>query len=125
MGPIGKERSPLVVILLTIITLGIYGLWWQYELFKEMKANSGQGLGGPLGLVLAIVTGGLTSLLILPQEVGGLYKARGQEAPVSWLTAFWVLIPLVGGIVWVFKVQGRLNEYWASAPAGATSTPAI
>ena len=35
---------------------------------------------------------------------------------MSWLTGFWVLLPLVGGLVWLFKVQGRLNEYWASTP---------
>ena len=31
------------------------------------------------------------------------------------MTGLWALIPLIGGIVWLFKVQGRLNEFWASA----------
>ena len=35
MRPIGKVRSPLVVILLSIITFGIYAIYWHYEMFKE------------------------------------------------------------------------------------------
>ena len=35
------------------------------------------------------------------------------------MTGLWALIPLVGGIVWLFKVQGRLNEFWADASTEA------
>jgi len=127
MGPVGKERSWIVVVLLSIVTLGIYGLYWQYTTFKEMKDHSGAGLGGGLGLLLSFITGGLVGLFVLPNEVGGLYTRSGREKPVSWLTGFWVLIPLVGGFIWVAKTQGKLNDYWASAPtAGATATaPAV
>jgi hypothetical protein len=116
MGPVGKERSWIVVILLSIVTLGIYGLFWQYAMFKEMKEHSGNGLGGGLGLLLTIITGGLVGIFVLPNEVGALYRNAGREEPVSWLTGFWVLLPLVGGIVWLVKTQNRVNEYWA-APA--------
>ena len=127
MGPVGKERSWIVVLLLSIITLGIYGLYWQYALFKEMKDHSGNGLGGGLGLLLAIVTGGLVSLFVLPNEVGQLYSGAGQEPPVSWKTGFWVLIPLVGGFIWIAKTQNRLNDYWGSraVPAPAAEAPAV
>ena len=37
-GAVGKIRSPVVVILLSLVTLGIYALYWQYASFKEMKA---------------------------------------------------------------------------------------
>ena len=115
MGPVGKIRSPWGVIGLSIITLGIYFLYWQYATFKEMKDHSGQGIGGGLGLVIAIFIS-IVNSFILPSEVANLYKARGQEPPVSGLTGFWVLLPLVGFIVWVVKVQGRLNEYWEATP---------
>lgn len=116
MGPVGKERSWIVVVLLSIVTLGIYGLYWQYATFKEMKEHSGSGLGGGLGLLLSFITGGLVGLFVIPNEVGELYTRTGKEKPVSWLTGFWVLIPLIGGLIWIAKTQGRLNEYWASAP---------
>ena len=116
MGPVGKERSWIVVVLLSIITLTIYYWYWQYALFKEMKEHSGAGLGGALGVILSFITGGLVGTFVLPNEVGELYTRSGKEKPVSWLTGFWVLIPLIGGLIWFAKVQGRLNEYWASVP---------
>ena len=129
MGPVGTTRSPVAVILLTLVTLGIYGLYWQYATFKEMKEHSGQGIGGGLGLVIAIFIG-IVNCFIMPSEVGNLYKARGQEPPTSAVTGLWVLIPLIGFIIWVVKVQGRLNEYWAATPPvtegfAAPAAPAV
>ena len=108
---VGKVRSPVSVILLSIVTLGIYSLYWQYATFKEMKDASGRGIGGGLGLLFAILLG-IVNLFLLPSEVGELYSREGREKPVSGLTGFWNLIPLVGWIIWVVKTQGHLNRYW-------------
>jgi|HubBroStandDraft_6_1064221.scaffolds.fasta_scaffold24401_2 uncharacterized protein YqhQ len=108
---VGKIRSPVVVILLSLVTIGIYGLYWQYATFKEMKAYAGEGIGGGLGLLFAILLG-VVNVFLMPHEVGNLYVKEGKEAPVTALTGFWVLIPIVGGIIWVVKVQGRLNQVW-------------
>jgi len=112
-GPVGTERKPLTVVLLFIVTLGIYGLYWYYKTFQEMKDYSGQGLGGLLGLLLSIFCGIIT-IFLLPGEVAGLYERAGKERPISALAGFWNFIPIVGGIVWLVKVQRRLNEFWAA-----------
>jgi hypothetical protein len=39
--------------------------------------------------------------------------------PVSGVTGFWNLIPLVGWIIWVIKVQGALNDEWVRGGASA------
>jgi Domain of unknown function (DUF4234) len=114
-GMPGHVRSPVAVILLSIITLGIYALYWEYVSFKELKDYSGEGIGGWLGLLFAILLG-IVNAFVLPLEVGRLYARANRQPPVSALTGFWVLIPIVGGIIWVVKVQGRLNEYWESLP---------
>ncbi len=44
-------------------------------------------------------------------------RGAGQVEPVTGLTGFWVLLPIVGGIIWVFKTQGRLNDYWQAQNA--------
>lgn len=127
MGPIGKERSWIVVVLLSIITLGIYGLYWQYATFKEMKEHSGQGIGGGIGLLLAIFIG-IVNCFLMPSEVDGLYKRTGRESGISAMTGFWVLLPIVGFFIWVAKTQNRLNEYWQSVPGagvGAAAAPAV
>jgi hypothetical protein len=121
---VGKIRSPLSVILLSIVTLGIYGLYWQYKVFQEMKDHSGQGIGGVIGLILAIFVG-IANAFIMPYEAGNLYVAAGQEPPVRAITGFWVLIPLLGWIIWVVKVQGALNRYWESQGAGLTGAPVV
>jgi hypothetical protein len=122
-GQIGKERSPVTVILLTLVTLGIYGLYWQYASFKELKDYSGEGVGGGVGLILAIFIG-IVNAFLLPSEVGNLFKREAQEPPVSGLTGFWVLIPLLGFIIWVVKIQGRLNEFWTAHEGAAPEVAA-
>jgi len=117
-GSVGKIRGPWIVILFTIITLGIYGLYWQYATFKEMKDYSGNGIGGVLGLVIAILLG-VVNIFVMPSEVGNIYAGEGQTKPVSGLTGFWCLIPLVGFFIWVIKVQGNLNKLWESHGAVA------
>ena len=118
VGPPGTVRSPVVVILLSLITLGIYALYWQYAVFKELKEYSGEGIGGGLALVFAILLG-VVNVFMLPYEIGNLYARRGQPEPVSALTGFWVLLPFVGWIIWVVKTQGRMNDVWESSGAAA------
>jgi hypothetical protein len=110
-APLGEIRSPVAVILLSIITLGIYSLYWQYKTFKEMKDYSGTGLGGGLALVLAIIFG-IINVFMMPAEAGNLYEREGRPKPVSGVTGFWILLPLLGGFIWLFKTQGALNRFW-------------
>jgi len=114
--PLGKPRGWVVVILLSIVTLGIYGLVYQYKTFQEMKDYSGEGIGGVLGLILAIFIG-FVNPFIMSAEVGNMYEAAGAEKPVSGITGLWILLPLVGGIVWLVKTQGALNQYWEAGGA--------
>jgi hypothetical protein len=115
-GAIGELRKPLTVVLLSIVTLGIYALWWYYRNFEDMKQHSGEGVGGGVGLLLAIFCG-IIAVFVLPAEVGNLYAREGKEKPISAMTAFWNLIPLLGWFIYVYKVQNHLNDYWA--PKGA------
>lgn len=112
-GPIGEKRSSLAIILLSIITLGIYSLYWQYKTFKEMKDYSRTGIGGGVALLLAIVFS-IVNIFLMPSEVGNLYAQEGRPKPVSGVTGFWILLPIVGGIVWLVKTQGALNRFWES-----------
>jgi Domain of unknown function (DUF4234) len=110
-GALGKVRSPVTVILLSIITLGIYAIVWQYMTFQEMKDHSGEGVGGTVGLLLAIFIG-IVNVFLMPSEVAKLYERAGEESPVSAVTGCWILLPLIGGFIWLFKTQGALNKYW-------------
>jgi hypothetical protein len=110
-----------MVILWTILTLGIYGLYWIYITFAELQAHRGEGVSGLVGMLLAFIP---VSIFLLPSYIGHTYQESAQDPPVSGLTGIWALVPLVGSIVWIFKVQGALNSYWAAKSQVATETPA-
>ena len=105
-----KVREPALVVIFSIITLGIYYLYWTYQVFRELKEHTGQGIGPIIGLVLGISHRDRElGVLRAAVEIGNMYAAAGREKPVSGVTGFWNLIPLVGWIIWVVKVQNPWN----------------
>jgi hypothetical protein len=119
-APTGKIRSTGTCVLLTIVTLGIYTLVWYFKTHSEMRRHTGTGLGGGIALLLAIFVGVVMPFLS-SNEVGDLYKRRGQQPPVSVVTGLWALLLgwffFVGLIVWFVKTNGALNDYWRSVGA--------
>lgn len=111
-GPPGRPRSWVVVALLTIVTCGIYGVVWQYLVFEENRKYSGDGVGGVVAAILAVFLG-VVNLFLLPAEVGNIAAKAGREKPVTGLTGFWNLIPFVGWLIWLAKVQRAINAQWA------------
>ena len=114
LRPLGRERSGVLVVLLSLITLGIYWLVYVYKTHSEIRQHSGLGLGGGVGLLIAIFLGFLTPFL-LGHDVQRARLASGLPPRVSWLTGFWTLIPLLGLFIFAVRVQNALNEYWAAA----------
>jgi hypothetical protein len=121
-GPPGQPRGIGFVIVISIITLGIYSLYWVYKTQQEVKEHAGLGVGGVVGLVIYILLQPVTWFLV-PSEVGQMYRADGREAPFTGWTGLWLLLPIVGAFVWIIKVQGALNRYWESK-AAASAAPA-
>ena len=81
-----------------------------------MKQHNNRGLGGLVGLLLGIFIG-IVNMFVLPSEIQSTYNDDGRESPVSPLIGLWILLPLVGLIIWFVKVQGALNDYWVSKGA--------
>jgi hypothetical protein len=124
-GPIGHIRPTGMIMLLFFVTLGIWAFIYYYQTQEEMKRHSGEGVGGVLALVIAIIFG-IVSPFILSNEVGLLYERRGQQKPVSALTALWFfpgVFILVGPFIWFIRTNNALNEYWKSV--GATGTTLV
>jgi hypothetical protein len=119
LGPAGKVRGTGACIGLTIVTLGIYSVYWYYQVHTELKRHSRTGLGGGVALLLALFVG-IVMPYITSSEVGDLYERRGQAKPVSGATGLWSfpgIFILVGPIVWFVKTNGALNDYWRSVGA--------
>ena len=114
--PLGKPRGVGFVIIVSIVTIGIYGLIWIWKSFAEVKRYRGRGIGG-WGLFLCFI---LAGYFLLPSAVGEMYQEDGQtNPPVSGVSGFWIFLPYVGTFVWMAKVQGALNRFWQSKGAPA------
>ena len=100
---------------MSIFTLGIYSIYWYYTTFEMLKNYRKQGVNGIVGTLLAFV---IVSIFLLPAYVGRMYNEDGNpNNPVSGLSGFWVLVPYAGGIIWLYKIQTALNQFWASKGA--------
>jgi hypothetical protein len=118
-GPIGQVRSTGLQILLFFVTFGIWSFVYYFQTHEEMKKHTGEGIGGVLALVLSFFVG-IVSPFLLSHEVGGLYERRGQQKPVSALTALWFfpgMFLLVGPFIWFIQTNKALNDYWRSVGA--------
>ena len=117
-GPPGQRREIGTSILLAIVTLGIYTLVWTYRTFKELRDYAGKGMGGGVALLIGIFVSAAIYFLA-PYEIESAYTARGEASPVSAVTGFWLLLPLLGSLVWFVKVQGALNRLWEDVASPA------
>ncbi len=122
-GPLGKERGVGFVIVLSIVTIGIYTIYWYYATYADLKRHRGEGVSGIIGLLLVFVIYGY---FMLPQYVGRMYGAEGNEnPPVSGLTGLWGFVPYVGGFIYLAKVQGALNNYWKAKGSGSVASAPV
>jgi len=103
-----------------LVTLGIYGLYWLYKSFAEVKHHRGEGVGGIVGVLLSLI---IVGYFKLPQYIGRMYRAEGNDnPPVSGVSGLWVFVPYVGTLIWIAKVQGALNSYWKAKGAGSVAS---
>jgi hypothetical protein len=116
-----KIRNPLGVVGLSLVTLGIYYVYWYFQVNNELS-NLGESRGtdelgtAPTKSLLAMVPG---FLLIIPpfvslyhtcQRINRGQKLTGEGVGLNAPLAF-VLSVLVGP-VGMFLMQGSLNHIW-------------
>jgi hypothetical protein len=112
-GPIGQQRNIRKQVLLSVVTLGFYGIYWAYQSHEDISQHMRSGVTGVVGVLIAVFAGFVTWFL-LPMEIKRMYEADGQTSPVGPATAFWILLLAVP---WYVKCQSALNQYWASKGA--------
>ncbi len=114
-GPIGRRENIGLQILWSVLTLGLYGIYWVYKSQEEIKVHTGEGVGGVVGALIYFFAGFIT-LFLLPIEIERMYKRDGRKSPVSAVTAFWILLFI---IPWYVKCQAAMNDYWEAKGAPA------
>lgn len=109
----GPYHSIGLVILLSVVTCGIWTFVWSYRTGEELQRYNGDGLGGGLTLLLAVVVSPAV-MFTIPGEIETMYQRDGRQSPVGALLGLWFLLPLIGNIIWYVKVQQALNDFWLS-----------
>lgn len=121
-GGLGKRRSAWLVILLTIVTCGIWAVVWAYQNGDELQRFSGKGLGGVVHLIVTILISPVT-MFLLAGEVEQRYRDDGQEPPITTLWGLWFLLPIIGNFIWYLRIQNAINDYWTAH--GQTNDPSL
>ena len=112
-GPIGKPRSIGLVILLTIVTFGIWTIVWSYQNGEELKAHARTGIGG-VGYLLITLFIAPATMFLMASEVEQLYRREGKEPPITTIWGLWFLLPIIGNLIWYVRIQKSINDYWTT-----------
>lgn len=114
---LGKTRNPWGVIGLSIVTLGIYWLYWYYKMNSEVGSHDPQIEVSPATALLAQLLGflglGIPNLISAHNSADRVRRTQlndGMQAGMNPLLA--LLLFLFLGIFYPLYVQGELNEHW-------------
>jgi hypothetical protein len=132
-GSSAKVRSPVAVAILTVVTLGIYLLFWWYFVNRELadygRAKGTAELGDSPGKsTLALFPG---ALVIVPaiwttvttfQRVQAAQRLSGQSPLNGWLA---LVLYLVLTPAFYAYMQSGLNGVWRAQATEVAEQPAI
>jgi uncharacterized protein DUF4234 len=113
-----RIRNPAVVLILTLITCGLYALLWIWQVGTELKAYLGrEDINPGLDVVLTLLTGGLWAIYLMYRYPRLVLEAQAKvHVPPHDISLVSVLLALFGlPFVSMLLVQTELNKIWAAA----------
>lgn len=110
-----KERSIVVSIILTIVTCGIYGIYWFIVMTDDaVKANDGKEYqtSGGVAFLLSIVTCGIYSLYWYYKMGKAISVAKAdRNMPAGDNSVLYLVLGIFGfGIISYCLIQSDLNN---------------
>ncbi len=109
-----QKRSVALCIILTLVTCGIYGIYWMYCVVNDLKiaSKTSDTPDGGIVLLLSIVTCGIYELIWFykaGEQVSKIKFGAGQNSSSDgWL--YILLALLTSGIVPLALIQNELNQ---------------
>ncbi len=107
-----QERNIAVAIILSIVTCGIYGLYWFVCLTNDTNTVAEEeGTSGGLALVLTLVTCGIYGLYWAYKCGEKLDTAKQKRGiPASNGGILYLILFIFGGIIAYALIQNELNK---------------
>lgn len=115
---VGEKREPVTVILLSLVTCGIYAIWWYYTMATEIKNSLGrEDLNPGMDLLLMFVTCGIWGIIAFYYKYPKLMVDMQQRVglPVNDISTMTLIFAFVFGPVSIFMIQDQLNTIWNAA----------
>ena len=105
-----ERKSIALCIVLSLITCGLYSLYWMYCLAEDVNTITGRvDASGGMVLLLSIVTCGIYGLYWLYKCGDAMDRLRGGG---GYLGILYLLLGLLGfGIISFALLQSNRNEY--------------
>lgn len=101
-----KKRKIVVMILLCVITLGIYSIYWQCSFQGQLKEQTGKGFGAVGHFFMCLITFG-----IYPLYWNFAAGKRLEQLGCKDYAIIYLVLALVGfGFVNMFIMQYQANE---------------
>ncbi len=111
---VGKNRNPFAVIFFSIVTLGIYWLYWYYRINDEMRQHEplvrcspGWAAFSQLVPVAGFISHYNTATRIQRMELA-------DEVPNTISPLVTIVLLFFFAVGYVFQVQSHLNAHWDS-----------
>jgi Domain of unknown function (DUF4234)/zinc-ribbon domain len=114
----GEKRDPIMVLILGLVTCGIYMIYWIYTTSTEIKNALGrEDINPVLDVVLSLVTCGIWLIYLsyrYPQLILELQdRARIPRNDISVISLILTIVGL--SPVAFFMIQSELNKVWEAA----------
>ena len=103
-----KKRNLKAVLILTLITFGIYGIYWFVKTKEEIKS---QGAQIPTAWLVIIPIANL--YFLYKYSEGFSVFVKKDNSPILWFLLFLVILPVA-----VFFVQMELNKFVPAPSVG-------
>ena len=112
---VGQKRDVLMVILLSFVTCGIYGLWWVYTVGKEVNNALGREEVNPMYFWLGIFCFPVYYLYLYKLDLAIVELGQDKDVPYTSNFVIWLICSFLAGvgiIICQIQVQSFLNQLW-------------
>lgn len=108
-----KERNIALCIILSIVTCGIYAVYWFVTLTDDTNTISGDTkTSGVMALVLTLVTCGIYGLYWAykcGEKIDSAHQSRGEAASNGGV--LYLILYIFGGIIAYALIQNEVNKF--------------
>ncbi len=107
-----KKRNPGIMLLLFVVTLGIYAIIWHFKFQDELREESGKGIlpVGHIMLMLFVPVGGLIYYFVWLCKVEGRLVLAGAPGGNRWWIHVLLFLIVLGAIFSPLILQAKANK---------------